>query len=397
MARRTRSRPPRPELDAQAELSDLYHRFSDLARRVFLERPHARDVVRSIPPVELRFKLDFSGREVAKDDEVASMREQLEQHLDDAILTHAAFRPGAVYCFFCERADCEHAVPSDCREVFRGYTETGLPEWRRLLDLAVEREHDGASRLAGEVAASVVVPLDREELLGRRLEDFARNDRAYDLMGQLAMGYWTIESSGVGRKFAVTLQVVRSSTRSGVVRLGVNTIGSLPNGTPALALLGSGAPFPYLELLRKADRRLASLNQDLRKLRRGQRLERSAVFAQRLLADMAHGFSRKTRRSEFRTEHAQQRSGERGRPTGMARQDLESAKAERVFFDEKEKTWVVTASKGRTHVFSADGLHVTSLHLDRRAIDGRLARRRWRRVEDAEFGEVREKLLRKID
>ena len=127
------------------------------------------------------------------------------------------------------------------------------------------------------------------------------------------------------------------------------------------------------------------------------RIERAGEYAERLLQDMAHGFARKARRGEFRTDHAQKRSGQRGRPTGMAKSDLEAAKSDRVFFDEKEKTWVITASKGRTHVFSSEGMHVTSLHLDRRAIDGRLARRRWRRVEDAEFGEVREKLMRKID
>ncbi|MCA9322445.1 MAG: hypothetical protein KDB53_17010 [Planctomycetes bacterium] len=398
MSRRpTQRRSPPPVDGPEAEMEQLVRRLAEVARRVFLSRPHAKDVARSLPALNLEWTIDFSGRESRVEDQAARLMEQLVTHVDDAILTHAAFRPGCVFCFFCERADCEHAAPVDCRYVFDGYRETGVPVWSTLLDQAIARGLDEMDELSRDRGAVVLIHSDRKDLVGGRLEAFSRADRVYDLRGQIAIGYQIMTAGGGPRKFAVSLQVVRSTTRSRVVRLGLNTVGLLPDGREALGLLDGSLELPYVTLVREAAPRLARINQDLKRLPPGDRFRRASEEADRLLHDMASGFTRHRRRESWRTGHASLRAAEKDRPTGMARREGLGARPERSFWDEREGTFVVLGGRGRTHVFSVDGLHVTSLHLDRRSIEARLEKRRWRPLDGGEVAVLLGKMRAAFD
>ncbi|HGY92388.1 MAG TPA: hypothetical protein ENK43_14560 [Planctomycetes bacterium] len=382
---------PKPP-DFEAEMEEIALRMADLARRIFLSRPYSRDVVRSLPPVELRWPLDFRGR--AKEDRAAGRRilEELTRHIDDAILGHAAFRPGRVYCFFCETSDCEHAAPRTPRDVFAGFGQTGQPEWKPFLDLAIDRRLEGVDRLSEGTSRPIQLLMEKEELVGDRLEAFSRGDRAYDLRGQLTLGYFQQPNGESGpERFAVTLQLVRSSTRSRAVRLGLNVLGRLPDGRDVRELLDGSRDLVFLDLVHDAGGRLARINQDLKRRKPKERPERAAEAASRLLRDMAQGFGRRRRRRIWRTEHARERALEKERPTGMARSDLASARPERSFRDRRDKTFIVLGPKGRVHVFSDEGLHVTSLQLDRRSLDARIEKKRWRPLDPAEFRDVLER------
>ncbi len=392
-SKRKRRGPPRVKPNGfEAEIEEIALRISDLARRVFLSRPYSRDVVRSLPPLDLRWPLDFRGR--ADEDRVAGRRvlEELTRHIDDAILGHAAFRPGRVYCFFCESSDCEHAAPRTPRDVFAGFGQTGQPEWKPFLDLAIARRLEGVDRLSEGTSRPIQLLMGKAELVGDRLEAFSRGDRAYDLRGQLALGYFQQPSGESGsERFAVTLQLVRSSTRSRAVRLGLNVLGRLPDGRDVRELLDGPRDLTFLELVHDAGGRLARINQDLKRRRPKERGACAAEAAERLLRDMAQGFGRRRRRRIWRTEHARERARDKERPTGMARSDLAAAKPERSFRDRREKTFIVLGPKGRVHVFSDEGLHVTSLQLDRKSLDARIEKKRWRPLEPAEFRGVLER------
>ena len=374
---------PRP--GPEAELQAISRRLSDLARRVLLSRPHAHDLVRSIPDLHLDLTVDFTGRDGAHAERGRLLHGAIVRHVDDAILSHAAFRPGRVYCFYCESAVCDHSGPRDPRQVFDRYGETGQPEWRSLLDQAISRGLDAVDGLARERGSLASIVSDRPTLVGDRLDVFSRGDRAYDLRGQLALGYYSQELGGAPRKFAVTLQVIRSATRSGVVRLGVNAIGLLPDGTGAESMLDGPRRFGFIGLIQEAGRELATLNQALKRVPNRDRMSRAARWADELLGDMAHGFGRKVRRESWRTDHASERAEEGTRPTGMAQGDLERLRPDRAFFDEQDRTCVVLGARGRTHVFSLEGLHVTSLRLERREIRARIDQKRWRPLERVEL------------
>src|SRR5690606_23451145 len=63
-----------------------------------------------------------------------------------------------------------------------------------------------------------------------------------------------------------------------------------------------------------------------------------------------------------------------------------------LLWDDKEGTVVVLGTHGRVHVFTPDARHVTSLNLNRGAVQARLNSHRWRQTEPPERGEFRMQL-----
>ena len=387
-------RQPRTRSAAEKELESLYRQLREVARDLFIQKPHARDMVRSVPALDLELRLEFSGRDGEDARQARALLSQLDEHLDDAILAGAAFRPGRVYCFFCESADCAHAAPAEPRDVFYAYSETGTPLFKPLLDVVLEVAPDMVDRLVADRSEPVRLAFRREDLIRDRLEAFAEQDRVYDLRGQVVLGYYrrhgeevvrTTSGHAPGEKFGVTLQVVRSATRSGVVRLGVNTIGILPDGRDVIVAVSPDHRWPVSEMLYVTNRRLARLNTELKQMPRRQRLGVAAEMADHLLLAMIDKANRHEKQAGWRTDHAARRADERGRPTNMVRKDLEGVRHDRVLYDTHKETWIILGGRGRAHVFSPDGLHVTSLHLEKKEIESRRSRQRWRQGERDEI------------
>ena len=372
----------------QAELLAMVLKLEEQARRLFMSKPHARDMIASMPPIDLPLRLEFTGRPGSEREEAARLLDSIEAHLDDAILAGCAFRPGRVHCFFCESSECEHARPPEPRHVFKGYSQLGQPLWWSLLDLAIARGDESVDQIAEERGLPSKIAVGRDDLVRDRMPVFAQREHAYDLRGQVCMGYYHEGRGGAASKFAVTMQIIRSSTRAKVVRLGINTVGRLPSGADVESLLLGDARWPFADLLVAADRELASINQELKQLDKSKRLARAAEAADELLAGLEHGVARRQRREGWRTGHAVQRAEEKTRPTGMARQDLQTARHDRVLFDKLKQTFVVLGGKGRTHIFSPEGLHVTSLHLEKKDIEDRLAKGRWAVLEKADVESI---------
>lgn len=359
------------------EFQALHVKLNDAARRFFLSKPHSRDMLTSLPPLELKMKLEFNGRPEHEAEEAGRLVETIETHVDDAILQGCAFRPGRVYCFFCESADCDHARPTDARHIFRGYSQFGRPEWQSMLDFAIARGDERVDRLAGEHSQPIMVCVGRDELVGDRLSSFAEKEYIYDIRGQIVLGYYTLPMNGMRAKFAVSMQLIRSSTRTHLVRLGINTIGLLPDGVDLEQALALDPRWPFNELLVAADRELAQINQDLKQIPQERRMSIAAQMADDLLHDIQSGIGRRQRREYWRTDHAVERAEERTRPTGMVQPDLANAKPDRVLLDKKKDTFVLLGPKGRVHILSPSGLHITSLFLESKEIDARRAQERW--------------------
>ncbi len=386
----TRKSPQRSVAD---EAADICRRLDALARRVLLSRPHSRDLIRSVPPLEGQLPIAFDDGKRATLDRAARLVRELGEHVDDAILARAAFRPGSVYSFFDESSEAPECQPKAPQLVFAGYTETGHPHWLTLLDLLLERRDERAGAVAKESGQPITVHMSRADLVRDQLDVFARKRRAYDIVGQLVLGYFRQAKGTRHEKFAVTLQVVRSSSRSKVVRLGINVIGVLPDGRRAMEAETEREQWPFVDLLREARRRLAGINPKLKALPRERRMKAAAQAAEELLHEMSHGFERGARRDSWRTEHASLRAEEGTRPTGMARQDFRTARGDRIYLDARDATYVVLGPKGRTHIFAPSGKHVTSLQMDGHAISERIRKNRWRPTEKNDAREFR-KLVR---
>ena len=100
---------------------------------------------------------------------------------------------------------------------------------------------------------------------------------------------------------------------------------------------------------------------------------------------------RMDRQKGRRTRHADERRRDK-RPTHAALQDLESATGEGTFWDDWRGTLVVSGPKGRFHIFSGEGRHVTTLNLPPEAVESRLRRKRWRSATADEVGSVKNKI-----
>jgi hypothetical protein len=65
-----------------------------------------------------------------------------------------------------------------------------------------------------------------------------------------------------------------------------------------------------------------------------------------------------------RTKHGQERHEDESRPTSESLQD--KAAANEIYLDIESKYYIFIGEKGRTHIFTAEGLHHTSFRTTKR-------------------------------
>jgi hypothetical protein len=318
----------------------------------------------------------------------ADLLRAIEAEVDRAAAVTAEYQAGRVYCFQCRDARCPHGVPQTPTQTFVGYTALGRPEWREFLEVCLERRPPRLDELYADPPAVLALVLAREELTGDLLPGFGRGSASYTILGQVVAG---LVPQGRER-VALTLQVVE--TRPGPERLRLNVLGVSPTDIAAAA--ADSAPRSPAERLRRtleeARRRLAALERraGVAEARRepwdmGQALE---PFLARLRSDL----ERIWRPETHRTRHARERHAEAERPTGSALADARRAGDDRLLVDADQDTIVVLGPRGRTHVFSKRGRHVTSIHLEPGELARKIQKRRWRLLPPDQAAAFREAL-----
>ena len=94
-----------------------------------------------------------------------------------------------------------------------------------------------------------------------------------------------------------------------------------------------------------------------------------------------------------RTRHAEVRHASGERPTRKAVDDARVARGEQCYVDERSGTLVVLGDRGRTHFFTADGQHVSSVRYSKDAIARKLKLEVWRKASADERSVLLEKLV----
>ena len=117
-------------------------------------------------------------------------------------------------------------------------------------------------------------------------------------------------------------------------------------------------------------------------------------FVLPLLQELAKQLEGRARRKNRRTKHADERSQDGQRPTAKAYEDAGEAADDQLLWDDRENTAVVLGPRGRVHVFTSSGKHVTSLMMQGSAVNRRRQQRQWRPAEPEERGEFRMALRR---
>jgi hypothetical protein len=312
------------------------------------------------------------------------LEEQVRRAVLEAEARHGAFQQGRVWCYRCESAVCAHAAPPAPDRVFGGYGATGVPRWPTLAELLLERRHPGVGSLfdeRGRDIAAAFVPA--EALTDRQLAVFGRGSKTYEVLGQVVLGLLPLRAAGSTatelERTAFTLQAVETRSQSGGARIGLNVIGRLGDGSPAVEALEGPLAERVLNVITVARRRLRHLIPFGGARRPGAPMD-AAESAAAILRDAVRALERLGRQGMRRTRHAEERGLQR-RPTGNAREDALAASPEAILRDGRRGTVVVLGPNHRVHVFSPEGRHITSLLLDGEAVRRRQRRERWEKLE----------------
>jgi len=387
MARKTpHKNKARKPLTAQQRAQRVLSELRSLGRQLAEEQGlHASEVM-PIEELVLPARVAFSGNQKEGTEALlAAYRERIAE----SVTARLSFRRGHVYCFQCGSNDCAHARPGTSEETFAGYTATGKPAWISLPNLCIARGDPRVDKLYGGKPEVVTVIQPAHELTEELLPSFGRDSLAFKLIGQVVAGWipgrvWP--ASRDSERVALTVQVVETLSSHPRSRLRVNVLGLGPNGLAEAAHESARMPAERLRrAVRETRERVEAIGRRMVEAeRRGKPLEVGRESAT-LLKKLGHELSRIFNSGDKRTRHAQSRHVKGGRPTSSALRDAREAPDERLLRDTRRDTIVVLGPRGRAHLFSPEGKHVTSLQLDPGELDRKSRKGRWvpMAIEDA--------------
>jgi len=316
--------------------------------------------------------------------------EQILQRVRAVREHERALVPGAVYSYFAGSSSADGCRPTEPRQVFDGYSSTGKPQFADFVTLAIERKDPNIDRLlAGEDLILTRVTMGRV-LRTQQLVEFGGNSPVFKILGQVDAGLFKV--LGAAGKCAFSFQLLRGHTLEGRVRLRLHVVSAVDPmdlADPAL-----------MQILSRFQRRLDAEALRLQGQTQQQAAQQGEVdeesFVLPLLQDLARQLQSRTRNAARRTQHGLERSEASQRPTSRAYPDAGEASDAAILWDTEQNTVVVLGGKGRVHVFSPHGKHITSVTMTGSAVERRRQLGRWRLAEPEERGEFRIHIKRLI-
>lgn len=332
--------------------------------------------------LELALRIPLEGGRGGKDlrQAAGTAVDQILKRVREVREHERALRPGAVYSYFADSSEADGCRPTEPRHVFEGYSSTGKPTFTDFVTMAIDRKDAGIDRLlAGEDVILTQVTMGRV-LRTQQLAEFGGGEGSpvYRILGQVNAGLF--KTLGPSGKCAFSFQLLRGTTLEGRVRLRLHPVSAVD----PMELVDPA----IMQILSRFQRRLDTEALRLEgQLKNGETDEEEFVLP--LLNDLAKQLQNRTRNAGRRTQHGLERSDEGQRPTSRAYPDAGEASDNAILWDLDQGTIVVLGPKNRVHVFSPDAKHVTSVVMQRSAVDRRRQLGRWREADPEERGEFR--------
>ncbi|MEE2788941.1 MAG: hypothetical protein VX589_16515 [Myxococcota bacterium] len=302
-----------------------------------------------------------------------------------------------LWCFQCGSLGCGHGAPPSDQHVFAGYLETGKPQWRPFLAVCLETRPPGLDALFTDPPGVVVLEWAKDDLHEERLSHFGEEGDGFEVVAQAAIGLLNKDcvpgkSASDSSRKPVIIQVIRLCAPRSKALYQIRIA-----GMRWAEIDGVSAKVPQRHPARQLSRALANarrrLTANVRKAnamaRRGEAVDLEDVVNQ-FIARFATEARRIYRPAGKRTKHAQLRHRSGERPTSNAWADAREVAADKLLYDTRRETYIVIGKKGRAHVFTQTGQHVTSLRLAEGEIDSKVRRRRWRIVAPTEYRSFRQ-------
>ncbi len=330
--------------------------------------------------IHIPFRLDLDP---GKDLEGAgALVESLREAVRVERVKEQAIVLGRTYCFRCDTSLCGHACPKDPREVFAGYSPTGMPLWADFVSWCIDRRDPRLSALLEGSSHVMAYMVPGRELHKDQLPVFGAEDKRYRILGQVVAGLFRLNGpDGKALDAASSFQIVMVRNSDGKPELLLNSVSGAD-------LLGKGDP-ALSEILGTARKALDLISIRMEGIERNGKLrdpeELVVPVLKGLIKDIEHhskGFIR-------RTGHGRLRSMQGERPTEMAYPEARKATDVDILVDTLEGTIVVLGHNNRVHVFTRDGKHITSLRVRGDSIRKRIQSGRWRGADPAERGTFR--------
>jgi hypothetical protein len=371
--------------------------LQEMARAILARKAGAHLVEGRLPDLDLRLPLVLKGQRADPASFAAGLEAEIERQIDEAIEEEAAFQPGHAFCHRCEAAACEHSRPPTSRHVFLGYAPTGAPRWMEFAQYCLEARHPDFDRLWDAAPAFVTILLDRNDLSGALLGAFQSDGR--EVLGQVIAGFFTLPSRpGEGRSvIALTFQAVASRTASGRRRVGLNILGSAPEGQDLAMLWERQGDLAWRRAVRWAQAALSTVMRGAGRRPGAKAPLAEAVIERRvmsILQGMARRLEQDVRGRGRRTAHADARHETGERPTRKAVDDVRVAGDGAFLIDERNGAVVVLGDRGRTHFFTPEGRLVSSVRYSRDAIERKRKTGLWRPLAASQAAAMKEALLR---
>lgn len=301
---------------------------------------------------------------------------------------------GAMYCFQCTAVDCAHARPPGPQHTFAGYVPTGKPTWIPFLELCLQRRPPGFDRLFAERPGVVAFAESAAELTEGLLPGFGGEEgqTGYTVLGQVAVGLLPAHMApDASERVVLTVQMVETRYRGAEQRLRLNLLGL--DQQDIVRAAADGAPRnPAEQLRRTLHRARQKLESVGRRLANEEAQGRDpdvvglvAPLVGRLRGDVSRIFNPDLRR----TRHAETRHRGARRPTSTVWDDVRAASDDKLYADTRRGTLIALGPRGRAHVFTEAGRHVTSLRLEDGELARKLARQRWVPLSPERIGPFR--------
>lgn len=291
----------------------------------------------------------------------------------------------SVYCYHCESYECGHSHPQNSMQVFYKYASNGLPMWIELSQLVVEQTGQWDVSLFSDSPNVRTVQLSGKEIHSDQLAVFGRNSETYQVLSQVAAGYF----GGNKGKMAVLFQAVLQM-RDGYSAIHLNTVLAEHHRRDFTSFLQASEHQQVARSVRKMQKLLSALSGYTGSMTTAEVRSQVEQKAEKIMSDFVGKISRVSRQRERQSHHARMRK-QQNRPVAEAMRDLNLVNEENIYHDTLRDTFVVIGRKNRVHIFSRSGVHITSIQLPSSSIQKRLKERRWQPLNPLQAGEWKRK------